>query len=415
MKTKKTFWQRMKSMGPAAVIAAAVIGPGSVTSCSMAGYSYGQSLGWAIIFAVLAAVVTQIITSKISTVTGKGLSDNIREIFTDSKWKWPITILLIVTVAGGNIAFEASNIVGSSVGASIFLGEHRTALCLAITAIAAVLLFSGNLRIIEVFLTALILLMAAIFTLTAIVVKPDVGELLKGMFIPTIPSGAQIVAMGLIGTTLATTNVFLYASSCADIAAKGNLKSDEEIEDKMIDHKFDISINGILTALISIAIITVGASLARRGESVEALSDVAKGLEPLVGNYAKLIFALGIFSAGVSSSITCPMGAAYVVTGLLGWETNLKNPKFKMVLAFELLLSCFFAITGGAPTNLIIMAQSGNGIFLPICIVLLFYISNRKDKLGKYANGKVMNVLFSIVLLVTLMMAGKTFYTLFFS
>ncbi|WP_130863229.1 NRAMP family divalent metal transporter [Bacilliculturomica massiliensis] len=410
---KRSLRDRLKNMGPAAVIAAAVIGPGSVTACGLAGYQYGQVLGWAILFAVVAAVAVQSITSRIAVVTRQGLSENIRTIFANSWIKWPVAVSLMLTVGVGNIAYEAGNIVGAATGAGIFLGDHRAATCIGICVVAAIFLFSGSMKYVQNFLTALIILMAVIFTVTAVIVQPDVGEVLSGMVIPRVPAGGQIVAMGLIGTTLATTNIFLYTASCA-LVAKEKAKDERAVDILLEDNKLDIGINGFFTALISISIITVGASLALRGVSVTAVADLAQGLEPLAGSFAKVIFATGILSAGISSAVTCPMGAAYVITGLMGWSTDLGDKKFRIILGIELALGCVLAIFGGAPTNLIIMAQSCNGIFLPIIIIVLMAIINKKEVFGRHANRLPMNLFGAAVLIITLLMSVNTFYKIFF-
>lgn len=405
-KTKKTFWQRIKNMGPGAIVTAAVVGPGTVTSCGLAGYNFGYSLGWALLFSVVAMAIMQRMTSKIGLVAGIGLADGIREAFRQSPWRIPLSILIIIAIFCGNCAYEAGNIVGAATGVSIMIGDHRVILCLIISAAALGLVLTGSIKYISNVLTGLVFLMAVVFLVTAIIVKPDLGALVTGMFAPTLPSGSQLTAIALIGTTLVPYCLYLHASTSA---SKKAADPDMDVDDALVDATYDSVTNAILTAVISISIMIVGCSLALRGETVAAVNDLAVGLEPLAGTWAKAIFALGIFAAGISSAATAPLAATYVITGILGWSTDLRDKKFRIIAAIVFALGCVVAILGGTPTSIITMAQAINGIALPLSVCLVVYVSSRSAILQQYVNKAVLNVLGLLVLVITLFMAYRTF------
>ncbi len=406
MKTKKTFLYRVKNMGPGAIVTAAVVGPGTVTTSGLAGFSFGYSLAWALLFSVIAMFVIQYMTARIGLVAGIGLSDAIRKTFSESPFRIPLFALIIVAMFCGNCAYQAGNVIGSATGISIMFGDHTVVYCLIISAAALALILSGSIKYIAKALTGLVFVMAIVFFITAIITKPDVGALLGGMFIPSIPSGATLNAIALIGTTLVPYCIYLHASTAASTKLAN---PDMDVDEALSDALFDSGINAVLTAMISISIMVVGASLFAQGETVAAVSDLAKGLEPLAGTWAKGIFSLGIFAAGISSATTAPLAATYVITGILGWSTDLKDKKFRAIALVVFALGCIVAITGGTPTDIITMAQAINGVALPLTVVLAVFVASRSEVLGKYKNNTVVNVLGIGVLIITLFMAYRTF------
>lgn len=404
--TKKTFIQRIKNMGPGAIVTAAVVGPGTVTSCGTAGFNFGYTLAWALLFSVIAMAIMQRMTAKIGLYGGMGLADAIRETFKSSPWRIPLSVLIILAIFAGNCAYQAGNVVGASTGVSIMFGDHRVAYCLVISAAALALVLSGSIKYIANVLTGLVFVMAIVFLITAVIVKPDMGALLAGMVTPQIPDGALLNAIALIGTTLVPYCLYLHASTSA---SKKEAAPDMDVDDALVDASYDSVTNAVLTAVISISIMVVGCSLALQGETVKGVADLAAGLEPLAGSWAKAIFSLGIFSAGISSATTAPLAATYVITGILGWSTDLKDKKFRTVALIVFVLGCVVAIMGGTPTSIITIAQAVNGVALPLSVCMVVYVTTRSDIMGKYVNKTVMNVLGILVLVITLFMAYRTF------
>ena len=396
----------MKNMGPGAVVTAAVVGPGTVTTCGLAGFNYGFALAWALLFSVIAMAIIQRMTGKIGLVAGMGLAEAIRKSFMNSPWRIPLTVLIIIALFCGNCAYQAGNVVGDSTGVSIIFGDNRLIYCLVISAAALALVLSGSIKYISNVLTDIVFLMAVVFLITAIVVQPDVGALLRGMVTPTIPEGSMLTAIALIGTTLVPYCIYLHASTNASKKAADPAM---DVDDVLVDNTYDSVCNAILTAIISVSIMVVGCSLALRGSSVSAVNDLAQGLEPLAGTWASNVFAVGIFAAGISSATTAPLAATYVITGILGWSTDLKDTKFRIIAVVVFAIGCIAAIMGGTPTDIITIAQAFNGVVLPLSVCMVAWIATRSEILGKYVNGAVLNVLSVVVLIITLVMAYRTF------
>ena len=345
-------------------------------------------------------------TGKIGLVAGMGLAEAIRKSFMNSPWRIPLTVLIIIALFCGNCAYQAGNVVGDSTGVSIIFGDNRLIYCLVISAAALALVLSGSIKYISNVLTGIVFLMAVVFLITAIVVQPDVGALLRGMVTPTIPEGSMLTAIALIGTTLVPYCIYLHASTNASKKAADPAM---DVDDVLVDNTYDSVCNAILTAIISVSIMVVGCSLALRGSSVSAVNDLAQGLEPLAGTWASTVIAVGIFAAGISSATTAPLAATYVITGILGWSPDLKDTKFRISAEVVFAIGCIAAIMGGTPTDIITIAQAFNDVVLPLSVCMVAWIATRSEILGKYVNGAVLNVLSVVVLIITLVMAYRTF------
>lgn len=405
---KKTVFQRLKNMGPAAIVSAALIGPGTITTSGLSGSNFGFALVWAVLFSVIAMMITQRMTGKIGLATGTGLAAAIRKVYRGKTVFWPLAILLILSFFVSNCAYQASNLVGASAGVSVLFGENRALYCIIITIAALALVLSGNIKYISNVLTVVVFFMVALFLITAIVVKPNIGEIFAGMFIPSIPNGAQMTAIALIGTTMTPYCLYLHSDTHASVKlANPNI----DIDDALVDNTYASTVNAIAMFLVSASIMVVGNALALNGGSISAVTDLANGLQPLVGSAAQSIFAIGIFCAGISSAACAPLAATYIISGILGWSTDLKDKRFRIVTTFVFIVGCLFGIFGGAPTKLITSAQAIGGVALPISVILVLLVSNDKKLMGERTNGKALNILTGIVFIITLFMAYRTFST----
>lgn len=381
-------------MGPAAIVTAAFIGPGTVTTASLAGASFGYSLLWAMVFSVFATVVLQEMSARLGIVTRMGLGEALRDQFENPLVKY-ISIFLVISAIGiGCAAYETGNILGGALGLQSVTGISMNVWGPVMGIGAFILLYTGSYKLIEKVLICLVVLMSLTFITTAIVVSPDWGQILAGMFVPSVPKGSVFIVMALVGTTVVPYNLFLHSSAVQerwkDSSGLGEARS-------------DIFISIILGGLISMAvIITASASFFGTGIGIKNAGDMARQLEPLLGPWAKYFFAFGLFSAGLSSSITAPLAAAYATSGALGWEKNFKDRKFKAVWMLVLAIGIVFSAMGFKPLTAIIFAQAANGILLPIVAIFLLYVMNNKKRLGKYVNSGIVNILGSIVVLVAI-------------
>lgn len=394
-----------KNIGPGPLVAAAFIGPGTVTVCTLAGVNFGFTLLWAMGLSIIATIVLQEMSARLGIITQKGLSEIIR-----SEIKSPIlrglTIFLILSaIVIGNAAYEAGNISGSVLGMETIFGNPMISyggfnlnfLSIIIGVIAFSVLYIGNYKVLERVLVSLVILMSVSFLLTAIITKPDFSAVFKGLFIPKVTENNVLTIIGLIGTTVVPYNLFLHASL---VKEKWHHESDLKYARK------DTVIAVILGGIVSMCIIISAAAI--DSQNISSAADLAKGLEPLFGHFAKYFLAIGLFAAGITSAITAPLAAAYVATGCLGWSTNMKSHPFRAVWMFILGLGVLFSSIGFKSIEIIKFAQITNGLLLPIIAAFLLWVMNKSSILGTYKNTIIQNIIGYVIVGVAVFLGGKS-------
>lgn len=377
-------------------MAAAFIGPGTVTTASVAGSSTGYALLWALAFSIVATIILQEMSARLGIVSREGLGEALRTTF-DNVFVKAVTILLVISaITIGAAAFETGNITGAASGLASLGGP--SSLWAAIIGIAAfALLIVGSYKVIERVLVALVTLMSVVFLVTAVVVRPDVGDIVAGLFAPGIPDGSLITVIALVGTTVVTYNFFLHSSSVQDKWPE-DIPADRALSEARFDSIFSITLGGLITLAI---VITGAAAFFGTNTEVSDATDMALQLEPLLGAAAKFFFAVGIFAAGMTSAVTAPLAAAYATSGAFGWGRDLKSWRFRavwmVIIIFGTVLAAF---VGASPAQIIVFAQAANGLLLPVVAIFLLIVMNRNDLLGNFKNGVIGNVIGGIVVLV---------------
>jgi Mn2+/Fe2+ NRAMP family transporter len=399
-----------KNIGPGPLVAAAFIGPGTVTLCTVAGVNFGYALLWAMVLSIVATVVLQEMSARLGIISQKGLSEIIRTEIKHPLVKTLSIVLILSAIVIGNAAYEAGNISGGVLGLEAVLGHHSVDIgsfslnyfSVAIGFIAFVLLYIGNYKILEKALVTLVILMSIAFMVTAIMTKPDLGEVFTGVFKPQFPENSILTIIGLIGTTVVPYNLFLHAS-----LVKEKWKSKNDLKYARKDTVIAVILGGIVSMCIIISAAAVQTS------DVNNAADLAKGLEPLFGSFSKYFLAIGLFAAGITSAITAPLAAAFVATGCLGWSTKMTSKRFKGVWMFILILGVLSSSSGIKSIEIIKFAQVANGILLPVIAGFLIWIMNKHSVLGEYKNTMRQNVISIIILAIAIFLGVKSILKVF--
>lgn len=380
--------KKLRSIGPGALTAAAFIGPGTVTTATLAGAGFGYALTWALLFATIAAIILQEMALRLGVVARMGLGEAALSAFSKTPaLRWGAAGLIIAALFIGNAAYEGGNIAGAALGLDAALGgaAPRFVLCGTIALAAGALLLFGGYRVIERVLIAMVALMSLCFLAAALIVRPDIAALAKGLFIPSLPDGALVIALGLIGTTIVPYNLFLHAA-----AARAKWSREEDLPVARFDAFFSIGAGGIVSILI---LTTAAASLFGSGLVVKSAADMARQLEPVFGEAAMWLMAAGLFAAGLTSAITAPLATGYAAAEIFRFRSDPKAPPFRAVALCVLAVGAAAAITGAQPVEIILFAQFANGLLLPIIAAFLLYAANRKSLMGAHANRLVGNIL----------------------
>ena len=392
-----------RDIGPGVLIAAAFIGPGTVTLCTIAGASFGYSLIWAIILSTFSTIVLQEMSLRIGLVTRMNLAEVIRTSIKSKILNRFIILLIISSILIGNTAYEAGNITGASLGISAIINyESINYIPVFIGLIAFVILYQGDYKILEKSLVSLVIVMSISFFITAIMTRPDITSLLKGIFKPQVNSSNLIVVLGLIGTTVVPYNIFLHSSL---VSEKWN--SIEKLKVARIESFISILLGG----LVSLSIIITAASVSN--QNVTGVIDLAKGLEPLYGKFAIYFLGLGLFASGITSSITAPLAAAYVAKSCFGWNNSLKSKQFRLVWIFILITGVFVSMIKINPIEIIKFAQFSNSLLLPIIAIILLWLINDKNIISSKFNYKYQNIFGFLIVIISLVLGIKGLISLF--
>ena len=399
-----------KNIGPGPLVAAAFIGPGTVTLCTVAGVDFGFALLWAMVLSIVATIVLQEMSARLGIISQKGLAEIIRTEIKNPLFKGLSIILILSAIVIGNAAYEAGNISGGVLGLEAVLGHHSVDIgsfslnyfSVAIGLVAFILLYIGNYKILEKALVSLVILMSIAFIVTAIMTKPNLTEVFKGVFVPKFPDHSILIVIGLIGTTVVPYNLFLHAS-----LVKEKWKSNTDLKHARKDTIVAVVLGGVVSMCIIISAAAIQSS------EINNAADLAKGLEPLFGSFSKYFLAIGLFAAGITSAITAPLAAAFVATGCLGWSTNMRSKKFRGVWMFILVVGVLSSSSGIKSIEIIKFAQVANGILLPVIAGFLIWIMNKHSVLGDYKNTMRQNILSVVILAITIFLGAKSILKVF--
>ncbi len=367
------------------VITAAFIGPGTVTTATAAGAAFGYSLLWTLVSAVVACIVLQEGVARIHIVAGLTLGQAVRHTLGG---RWPLVIAAAIVL--GCAAYEAGNILGAVSGVQLITGSHPALSTLIIVALAALLLASGRFKLLTHLLAFIIGLMGLGLLVLVVSLHPDVPQLARGLLVPKIPAGGELLTLGLIGTTVVPYNLFLGSQ----LAAGQQLRT----------MRAGLALATTVGGLISMALIVIGTQVQGKFN----FTNVATALNRLTDSWGGWLFAFGLFAAGLTSAITAPWAAAISYTSTL--KADKKGKSFVYVWAGVLATGLVFGVSGIKPVPVIILAQAANGIVLPLLATLLFIILNNRQLLPEHTNSRPANLLLLLVIWITTMLGLLNVY-----
>ncbi|HEY0162391.1 MAG TPA: Nramp family divalent metal transporter [Edaphobacter sp.] len=393
-----TLWRKWRTrlmmifavLGPGFITANVDNDSGGILTYSQAGAQYGYKLLWTMIPITLALIIVQEMCARMGVVTGKGLSDLIREEF-GFRITF-LTMILLVIVNFGNVMAEFSGIAGSM---QLFHVSKYVSVPVC-AFIVWLLVVKGDYKSVEkVFLFASVVYIAYIFT--GVLSGPNWHEaILQTVKIPgrSVWRDRNYVYMtiGIIGTTITPWMQFYLQSS---IVEKG-------IDVRQYKHsRLDVIIGSIFTDVVAwFIIVACAATLYTHGmRNISEASDAADAMKPLAGQYAFILFAAGLFNASLFAACILPLSTAYTVCEGLGLESGLdkgfKDARF-FYWFYTLLLALGAAVVlipGFPLIRVIIGSQVLNGILLPVVLTFMLRLINRKELMGAYTNSRWFNVI----------------------
>lgn len=380
----------------------AVLGPGFITAnvdndsggiltYSQAGAQFGYNLLWIMIPITIALTVIQEMNARMGVVTGKGLSDLIREEF-GLRFTF-ILMLILVVVNFTNVVTEFIGIAGSL---HLFHVTKFISVPLC-AALVWVMVVKGNYKTTEkIFLVASLVYISYIFA--GVLSQPSWSQALRATIRPPEESAWRdkayvYMAIGIVGTTIAPWMQFYLQSS---IVEKGLRPKN------FAGMRLDVTVGSLFQDLVAwFIVVACAATLFVHGMgAIQVASDAAEAMRPLAGDYAFILFAFGLFNASIFAASILPLSTAYTVCEGLGVESGV-DKNFKEAPFFYWLYTLLIAGGGatvlllpdGMLVNFAILSQVLNGVLLPVIIILMLLLINRHDLMGKHKNSRLWNVI----------------------
>jgi NRAMP (natural resistance-associated macrophage protein)-like metal ion transporter len=375
-----------------------VLGPGllsgmagndasAVASYSLDGAQNGYGHLWLMLLSTPLLQAVQFACAKIGRVQQKGLAEILRENY-GRKLAVPAALLLIVA----NIALIAADLVAISTGIELITGLRWVWFAAPVAFVLWYITVYQSFRAIEKIFLVMSMVFVA-YILTAFFSKPDWGTMLINTFVPHVDFGFASIstAVALLGATISPYTIFWQVQGEKEEKRFGSIK-----------HKFRFAAMDIGAGVISgnliayFIIVSTAATLFAKHRQIHTALDAARALEPLVGPFAKYLFAVGLIGAGVIAIPVLLASASYGVAGTIGWPSGLskkpwQNEGFYLILTVGLAVSLSLALIGLDPVHLMFWANVLQGVLSPVLVVLLVVIGNSRGIMGKNKLGLVTN------------------------
>jgi Mn2+/Fe2+ NRAMP family transporter len=378
-------------LGPGLIAANAGNDAGGIATFSQAGASYGYSLLWALAISGFCLAIVQEMCARMGAITGKGLADLIREQF---GVRWAALAMLALLIA--NTGVTVSEFLGIGASVQVLAQDPHTPLVYIVVPLAGLILWwlvtRGSYRRVEkVFLIMSLGFLAYIpAAFAAHPVWSDIGHQLILPHLST-QSGYLLTAVALIGTTISPYMQFFVQSSVAD---KGISASEYLYE------QLDIYSGTIFAIIIAgFVLIATGATLFPVGKVVQTASDAAFALEAFAGQYASLLFGIGLFGASLLAAAVLPLSTSYAICEAFGFERGVSRsfseaPVFQSIFTGLIILGVLITLIPGLPIiQVLIVLQDLNAAMLPILLVFIILLVNNRRLMGRHVNGIIFNII----------------------
>jgi NRAMP (natural resistance-associated macrophage protein)-like metal ion transporter len=416
-KTLRSVFQRLKQRGlwKSLALFFALIGPGIITSnvdndaggittYSLAGAQFGLSLLWILIPITIALIIIQEMCARMGVVSGKGLSDLIRERF-GAKITFYLMIALFLTNLGNTISEFAG------VAASLEIFGLSKYISVPVSAFFVWwLVVKGNYKSVEkVFLVACLFYLS--YIISGFMGKPDWSVIGTALITPTVKLDPAFLTMavGIIGTTIAPWMQFYLQSSVVD---KG-LKAEDYQYTRM-----DVIVGSFMVNIVAFFIILLCAiTLFQNGIRIETAKDAALALEPLAGKYCALLFAFGLLNASLFAASILPLSTSYTICEAFGWESSLNHkfveaPQFYGLYTLMIFLGAGIILFPNMPLiSIMYYSQVLNGMMLPFILIFMLLLINDRRIMGDYVNGRFMNVITWLTVIFLILLSGTMVIT----
>lgn len=402
-KPKGKLWLLFAAMGPGIVTAMAGNDAGGISTYSTVGAKFGYATLWVIPIMCVLLIVVQMTAGRMGSITGKGFAALIRE-----RFGIRLTALAMLCLLIGNVCTTFSEFAGIASGMEMF--GVPTWVSVPVAAVAVWLLIVGGSykRVEKVFL--ILSFVFVTYVIAAFMAKPDWNEPLASTVMPHVVSDQSFVSLtiAMIGTTIAPWMMFFAQSN---IVEKGSTVEDS------FSIKVDAVSGTVAACLVAwFIIVTTGTVLYPQGIEIESAADAASALAPFAGEYAEVLFAVGLIAASFLAACVLPLTTSFVICEAFGWEAGVsfkwkEAPMFKGIFTFVICVAAAVVILPNVDLMAVMLtAQFVNGLILPVLLVFMAIIGADKRIMGAYRLPLPMRILLwitvGIVTVLTVILLG---------
>jgi len=406
--SRKGFWKTLgiffALIGPGIITSNVDNDAGGITTYSLAGSEFGLTLLWTLIPITLALIIIQEMCARMGVVSGKGLSDLIRERF-GAKATFYLMIALFFTNLGNTISEFAG------VAASLEIFGVSKYLSVPVSAFFVWwLVVKGSYKSVEkAFLVACLFYIS--YIISGFLVKPDWVQIKSEFLTPTLHFDPRFLTMavGVVGTTIAPWMQFYLQSSVVDKGLKA-----EDYQYARMDVIFgSIIVNVVAFFIIMLCAVTIFQS----GIKIETAKDAALALAPLAGKYCTWLFAFGLLNASLFAASILPLSTAYTICEAFGWESSVNRkfgeaPQFYGLYSLMIFLGMGIILFPDIPLiSIMFYSQVINGALLPFVLIFMLILVNDRRIMGNYVNGWILNLISFLTIIVLIFLSGAMVYT----
>jgi Mn2+/Fe2+ NRAMP family transporter len=403
--SRQRFWTYLAVLGPGIIAANAGNDAGGIATYASTGADYGYLLLWTFIPITISLCLVQEMCARMGIVTGKGLSDLIREQF---GVRWTALVMLSLLIANGGVTI--SEFVGIGLALELFGVPRIVSVPLAAAAIWWLIVKGSYKRVEQIFLVMSLVFFG--YIISAFLAQPNWGEVGQGFVQPTVRFDLAYLftIVAIIGTTISPYMQVYVQSSVVE--------KETPLEDYPLT-RTDVIVGTLFAMFVAFFIVvSTAAALHQNGVEIETAVDAARALEPLAGRYASILFAVGLFGASMLAAGVLPLATAYSISEALGFEKGISRsfseaPVFLGIFTSLIVAGAIVAVLPYInPIRILLTTQVVNGLLLPVMLFAILRLSSNREIMGEYANSFVFNcaawLVTIIVSILSLLLIGYT-------
>lgn len=372
-------------LGPGVIAASAGNDAGGIATFASVGADHGYKLLWVLIPLTISLGIVQEMCARMGAVTGKGLSDLIRERF---GVRWTALIMVALLIANGGVT--VSEFVGIAAAMELLGITRHISVPIAAIAIWWLVVKGSYQRVERVFLAMSLVFVA--YVISAFLAHPPWATVAREIVHPhfEFTSGYLFTFVAVIGTTISPyMQVFIQSS----VVEKGVRAENYRLT------RLDVWIGTVFAiVIVFFIVVSTAATLNVHGEHIETAAQAARALKPLAGRYAELLFAIGLFGASMLAAGVLPLATAYSISEAFGFEKGVSSsfreaPIFLGIFTFLVALGALIAMMPGLPLiQVLLVTQVINGVLLPVVLIAILRLVNNRELMGVHVNGPLLNI-----------------------